>query len=74
MSRDALHPYKSVNTLLGGEPCSSSLFVMSVVDSHKTHILNFLVEIIFLVVRDVDRNRVTEKLVNLFEGETLGLS
>lgn len=67
------HLNRSVSTLLEREPCSSSLFMISIIDSHKTHILNFLVEIIFLVMRDVNRDRVTEKLVDLFQGETLGL-
>lgn len=47
---------------------------MSIVDSYNTHVLNLLIEVIFLVVRDVNRNRVTEKLVDLFQRKAFGLS
>ena len=47
---------------------------MTITDSYNAHILNLSIKVIFLVMRDVDCNRVTEKLVDLLQGKTFGLS
>lgn len=46
---------------------------MTVVDSYNAHILNLSIKVIFLVMRDMDRDRVTKKLVDFLQGKAFGL-
>lgn len=60
LPRAAPHLETLANPLLEEKSCSSSFFLMSIVDSHNTHILNLLIEVIFLVMRDMNGDRVTK--------------
>lgn len=46
---------------------------MTIINSYNAHILNLSIEVIFLVMRDVDCDRITKKLVDFLQGKALGL-
>lgn len=60
MPRTAPYLETLINPLLRRKLCSSSFFLVSIADPDNTHILNFLVQVFFLVMRDMNRDRVTK--------------